>query len=137
MTRTIQQRVTFSASPERLFKLYTDSKQHSAATQGKATVSRRPGSRFTAFGGALRGRMLAVVPGRMVVQTWRSTGWKKGDSDSILILTFSKAGRGGGRVDLAHVNVPAHDHVGVRRGWRKYYWRPWRTYLTRARRRGR
>lgn len=137
MTRTIQQRVTFSASPERLFKLYTDSKQHSAVTQGKATVSRRPGSRFAAFGGALRGRMLAVVPGRMVVQTWRSSGWKKGDADSILILTFSKAGSGGGRVDLAHVNVPAHDQAGVRRGWPKYYWRPWRAYLTRARRRRR
>jgi len=39
MTRTIQQRVTFNASPERLFKLYTDSKQHSAATQGKARTA--------------------------------------------------------------------------------------------------
>ncbi len=136
MTRTIQQSVTFNASPERLFKTYIDSKQHSTATQGKAAVSGRPGSRFTAFGGALRGRMLAVVPGRMVVQTWRSAGWKKSELDSILILTFSKAGRGG-RVDLAHINVPAHDQAGVRRGWPKYYWRPWRAYLKGARRRGR
>ncbi len=128
MTRSIQQSVTFNASPERLFALYIDSKQHSAATQGKATVNRRPGSRFTAFGGMLWGRMLAVVPGRMIVQTWRGSKWKKGELDSILILTFTKAGRGG-RVDLAHVHVPARDQSGIRRGWHKYYWRPWRAYL--------
>lgn len=136
MTRAIQQSVTFKASPERLFAIYTDSKRHSAATQGRATVSRRAGSRFTAFGGMLRGRMLAVVPGRMVVQTWRGSNWKRSELDSILILTFSKAGRGG-RVDLAHVNVPAPHQPGIRRGWPTYYWRPWRAYLKRTRRRER
>ena len=132
MSRVIQQSVTFRARPEELFRLYADSRQHAAATGGRATVGRRPGARFTAFGGQLRGRMLAVTPGRMIVQTWRSAGWRTSDLDSILILIFSKAGRSG-RVDLAHVNVPAHDQAGVRRGWPKYYWRPWRAYLRRTR----
>jgi activator of HSP90 ATPase len=132
MTKVIRQSVTFRARPEELFRLYADSRRHSAATGGRASVGRRPGARFTAFGGMLRGRMLAVVPRRMIVQTWRSAGWKKSDLDSILILVFSKARRGG-RVELVHVNVPAHDQAGVRRGWRTYYWRPWRAYLTRAR----
>lgn len=136
MTRAIQQSVTFNASPQALFDIYTNSTRHSAATGGRATVGRRPGAGFTAFGGMLRGRMLAVVPGRMVVQTWRGADWKKSELDSILILTFSKAGRGG-RVDLAHVNTPARHQAGIRRGWPKHYWRPWRAYLKRARRRGR
>jgi len=28
-----------------------------------------------------------------------------------------------------HVGVPAYDHKGVREGWPKYYWKPWKKYL--------
>ena len=93
-----------------------------------AKVSRRVGAGFTTFGGALRGRNLLIVSRRMIVQAWRSRQWKASDPDSILVLWFSKA-RGGGRIDLVHVNVPAHDHKGVTRGWPKYYWAPWKAYL--------
>ncbi|HET7874268.1 MAG TPA: SRPBCC domain-containing protein [Methylomirabilota bacterium] len=135
MTRAIQQSVRFPVRPDVLYRLYTDSKQHAAATGGRAHVSARPGSGFTAFGGMLRGRMLAVVPGRMVVQTWRGSTWKKSDLDSVLVITFGPA-RGGGRVDLVHVNVPAKHHAGITRGWRTYYWKPWRAHLrARARQR--
>jgi hypothetical protein len=27
------------------------------------------------------------------------------------------------------VGVPAYDQKGVREGWPKYYWRPWKKYL--------
>ncbi len=129
MAKTIQQSVTFAATPERLFEIYMDAKQHGAATGGgKVSIGRRVGSVFSAFGGAITGRNLVVVPGRMIVQSWRSGGWKKTDVDSILVLTFSKA-PGGGRVDLVHANVPDQDHAGVKNGWVKYYWKPWKAYL--------
>jgi hypothetical protein len=32
-------------------------------------------------------------------------------------------------VDLVHVGVPQHDQNGVRNGWAKYYWKPWKKYL--------
>ncbi len=128
MTKPIVQSETFEASPAELFRIYTDSKRHTAATQSKASVSAKVGARFTAFDGMLRGRNLVVVPGRMIVQAWRASHWKQSDLDSILILIFSKA-RGGGRIDLVHVGVPPHDHKGVTQGWPKYYWKPWRAYL--------
>jgi len=31
-----------------------------------------------------------------------------------------------------HANVPKHDHAGVTKGWKKYYWEPLRRYLKRA-----
>jgi len=130
MAKTIVQSATFRASPAALFELYIDSKKHSAAVGSKVTVSRRAGGRFSAFGGGLTGRNLIVNPGRMIVQSWRSRGWKKADPDSILILTFNNA-PGGGRVELVHANVPDHDYAGIKSGWVKYYWKPWKTYLTR------
>jgi activator of HSP90 ATPase len=128
MTPAIQQRVEFPVSPARLFNLYMDSKQHSAATHAKAMVSRKVGGKFSAFGGMIAGRMLVILPNRLIVQAWRAKHWKKTDLDSILVLKFSRI-KAGTQVDLVHINVPEHDHDGVRKGWVKYYWKPWRTYL--------
>lgn len=134
MTKAIQQSVKFTASPETLFEMYMDSDRHTQATGMPAKLGRKAGGEFTAFGGMLVGKNLLIVPKKMIVQSWRSSAWKKTDSDSILILTFSKSASGA-RVDLVHVNVPAHDHQGVTEGWKKYYWNPWRAYL--AKRQGR
>lgn len=128
MTKTIQQSVRFAATPAQLFEMYMDSAKHSAATGGKAKLSRKVGGTFTAWNQMLRGRNLVIVPNRVVVQTWRSINFKPGDPDSILILEFSQA-PGGARVDLVHVNVPGQDHQGVTKGWPQYYWKPWKKYL--------
>ena len=128
MNGAIEQSVRFNASPAQLFEMYLDSKKHSAATGGAARMSRKPGGKFTAWDAQLGGRNLLIVKNRMIVQAWRSTHWKASDTDSILILRFSKA-PGGAQVDLTHVNVPEHDHAGVTKGWPKYYWEPWKKYL--------
>ena len=107
MTTAIQQSVEFDAPVETLYELYMDSKQHSLATGAPAKVGRKAGGAFSAFDGQLRGKTLLVVPGQMIVQTWRAEGWKKTDPDSILFIRFSKT-KTGGRVDLVHVNVPEH-----------------------------
>ena len=124
----IRQSVSFSVSPKKLFSIYTDSKKHSAATGAKAIVSGRAGAQFTAFGGMITGQNLMVVPGRMIVQRWRSKHFHKTDPDSILILKFSGAGKGS-RIDLVHVNVPDQDLDGVKKGWPTHYWKPWKAYL--------
>ena len=74
-------------------------------------IGARPGAKFSAFGGALSGRILQTVPGRLIVQSWRAKPFHKGDHDSTLILRFLPAGRTRGRIDLVHVNVPAHDYL--------------------------
>jgi activator of HSP90 ATPase len=128
MTKPIVQSVTFKASPEELFEIFTDSKKHSAATGARASVSAKAGAKWTAHGGMILGRNLLVVPGRMIVQAWRAAHWKDSDPDSILMMTFSAA-PGGGKIDLVHAGVPEHDHQGVSKGWPQYYWKPWKAYL--------
>ena len=128
MAKTIQQSVTFSAPPGRLFEMYMDAKKHGAAVGSKVTISRRAGGAFSAFNGMIGGRNLAVLPKRLIVQAWRSGNWKATESDSILILTFSKA-PGGGRVDMVHANVPDSAYGSIKDGWNTHYWRPWKAYL--------
>ena len=128
MTKPIVQSVTFKATPEDLFAIFTDSQKHTAATGAKAKVSAKAGAKWTAFDGMLLGKNLVVIPGSMIVQAWRASHWKESDLDSILILNFSKT-PGGGRIDLVHAGVPQHDHKGVTKGWPQYYWVPWKAYL--------
>jgi activator of HSP90 ATPase len=128
MTPTIEQSVHFPATARELYDIYMDPKRHSAFTGGPVKISPKPGSKFDAFHGMLSGSTVAVIPGKLIVQRWRSTHFHAGDPDSILILYFIQAGKRG-RIDLAHVNVPKQDHKGVTDGWKKYYWEPLRKYL--------
>lgn len=134
MPKTIQQSVTLPASATQLYRMYLDPRRHAAITGSPVRIAARPGSAFRAFNGALTGRILLTRPGRMIIQTWRSTGFGARDIDSTLILTFWPHGRSG-RIELVHVNVADRDVRGVTQGWPKYYWKPWRAYLQRKRRR--
>jgi activator of HSP90 ATPase len=127
MTRVIHQSVRFPATPAQLYELFMDSKKHVAATGMPTKVSRKVGGKWSAFGGSIDGRNLLLIPGKMIVQSWRGP-WNAGDADSILVVSFRKV-LGGAQVDLVHVGVPGHDYEGVSRGWPKFYWKPWREYL--------
>ncbi|HEX7093676.1 MAG TPA: hypothetical protein VF205_08395 [Nitrospiraceae bacterium] len=58
-----------------MFNPYIDSKEHVAAIDDKVTISRKVGASFTASGGSAKSWMM--------------------NPDSILVLPFSKASRGG------------------------------------------
>jgi len=120
--------VDLPASPARLYRMYLDPKLHAAFAGAPVKIAAKAGAQFEAFGGALSGTILQVVPNQLVVQAWRSTNFGKRDIDSTLILRFLPAGKQG-RVELTHMNVAERDFRGVSEGWSKYYFVPWRAYL--------
>ncbi|HMD73898.1 MAG TPA: SRPBCC domain-containing protein [Steroidobacteraceae bacterium] len=126
---TVTMAVELPASPARLYRMYLDPKQHAAFTGSPVTIAARAGAKFEAFGGALSGTILQLVPNRLIVQSWRSKHFGRRDTDSTLVLSFYKA-KGGGRIELTHVNVADVDFAGVSEGWSTYYWVPWRQHLT-------
>ena len=128
MPRTIQIAAQLPESPDRLFDMYLDPVIHAAFTGAPVTIAPSVGAEFRAFDGALSGRILHLVPKRLIVQAWRADHWSLEDLDSTLVLTFWPD-EGGARIELVHVNVADHDFAGVSEGWEKYYWTPWRKYL--------
>lgn len=129
MRRNVILAASFQTTAEQLFDMYLDADAHAAFTGCAVTVEPLPGTRFTAFDGMLTGTMLHVEPKRLIVQTWRSANWPAAAVDSVLTLTFCKEGDGA-RIELVHANVPDEDFAGVSEGWTKFYWNPWRTYLS-------
>lgn len=129
MPSVISQSIVLPAPPARLYRMYLDPKHHAAIINAAARFTPRAGGRFSVWGGDIHGVFLQLVPARLIVQSWRARDWKKSDIDSTLILSFHPHAKGG-RVELVHVNVPRKHLAGVRRGWRDYYWTPWRALLS-------
>jgi uncharacterized protein YndB with AHSA1/START domain len=129
--RVVQLAAVLPAPPERLFDMYLDPALHAAFTGAPVSIDAQPGVEFRAFDGMLTGRILQVVPKRLIVQAWRSARWAADELDSTLVLTFWPD-PAGGRIELVHVNVADADFAGVSQGWEKYYWTSWRAYLERT-----
>jgi uncharacterized protein YndB with AHSA1/START domain len=129
MPRNIVLAAQLPASPDRLFDMYLDPAAHSAFTGLPVTIAPHAGAEFRAFDGALSGKILHVEPKRLIVQTWRSTHFLPESMNSVLVLSFHPD-PAGGRIELVHVNVADEDFAGVSQGWPKYYFDPWRSYLT-------
>jgi activator of HSP90 ATPase len=123
VAKTIQQTVRFmNVSPEQLFDVFMDPEKHTRLTGAKVSVNQEVGSDFTAFNGVVTGKNLLIVPGRMIVQSWRGNVWSEADLDSIQILTFDEI-PGGGQITLIHANCP--DQLIER--WNELYWEPLRS----------
>jgi activator of HSP90 ATPase len=129
MPRNIVLAASLPAPPDRLYDMYLDPTLHGAFTGFPVTIAARAGAEFRAFGGAITGTILHVEPKRLIVQKWRSKNFPAAAIDSILVLSFWPEGQGG-RIELVHANVADEDFAGVSEGWTKFYWNPWRTYLS-------
>lgn len=136
MAKTIHLAVKLELPPADAFNAYLSPALHAQITGAPVVIAPRAGAEFKAFDGAIMGKILQIVPPRLIVQSWRSSGWKATDVDSTLILTFLPQGRRGTVIELVHVNVPDHDFAGVSHGWEHYYWAPWREFLKKGRGRG-
>jgi len=128
--RTIAMAVHLPCSAAKLYRMYLDPKLHAAFTGAPVKIAARAGAAFEAFGGAISGTILQVVPNRLIVQSWRSIEFHRNDLDSTLVLSFWPE-EDGGRIELTHTNIADSDFTGASEGWSKYYWIPWRAYLTR------
>jgi len=129
MPKNIVMAASLPAPPDKLFDMYLDAAEHAAMTGLSVTLEAHAGGVFRAFDGMLSGTILHIQPKSLIVQTWRSVNWPLTAMDSVLTLSFWPAEEGG-RIELVHINVADEDFAGVSQGWEKYYWTPWRGYLT-------
>ena len=88
MPRNVTMAAVLPKAPSRLYSMYLDPQQHAAFTGAPVKIAARVGAPFAAFGGALSGTILQLVPNRLIVQSWRSTQFGKRDIDSTLVLSF-------------------------------------------------
>lgn len=132
MAKTIRQTVILEAPPHAVFEALLDSKKHGAFTGDQATISRRVGGSFSAFGGYATGKNVRIEKDKVIVQSWRTTDFKEKEPDSKVMFHFSKKGVGT-RLMFVHSDVPDRLAEDLAQGWKDFYWEPLKAYLERSR----
>lgn len=126
---TITQKVFLpSVTPSEVYAAFVNAKKHAAFTGAAATGSARVGGRFTAWDGYISGVHRELVPGRTIVQDWKTTEWPEDAPPSRLEFSF-EAAKGGTAIRMVHSNVPPGQADSLRQGWIDYYWTPLKNYF--------
>jgi uncharacterized protein YndB with AHSA1/START domain len=109
------------ATPRTVYDAWLDSRAHSAMTGARATASTWVGGRFSAWDGYATGENLELVPGKRIVQSWRTADFADADPDSRIALTL-KPVKGGTKLILLHTRLARGN--GYKSGWQEFYLAP-------------
>ena len=119
----IHQEISISAPPAAVFKTLTDSSRFEKMTGGrKADISNAAGGASTMFGGDIIAVNVEIIPGKRLVQAWRSQNWPEGVY-SIVRFSLEPQGKGA-KLTFDQAGYPDGAHDMLSGGWHKMYWEP-------------
>jgi len=127
MERKLNLSANFNIAPNQLFNDWLDSQAHSAFTSSPAKIDALVGGKFTAWDGYIRGVTMEIVPGKRIVQSWRTTEFPNAAPDSLVELEFEADGKGT-RLMLKHTLIPDGQADEYEQGWLDYYFTPMKAY---------
>ena len=124
----IHQEVTIDATPAAVYGVLTGSADFAKMTGGRdAEISKDVGGAVSLFGGDIRARNVELVPGKRVVQAWRSQAWPEG-VHSIVKFELSPQGKGT-KLTFDQAGHPDEAQQMLEGGWSKMYWEPMNALL--------
>jgi uncharacterized protein YndB with AHSA1/START domain len=133
----IHQEISIAAPPAQVYAALTDATQFTKLTTfgmvknaPPAKIGRAPGEPFSLFGGQIVGRIVELVPNRLIVQAWRDIGWPQGIYS---LARFELKDEGSGRTTIVfdHTGFPAGRGQHLAEGWHTNYWEPMKALLER------
>lgn len=126
---TIHQEVVINAEPGAVYEVLTNSARFAEMTGGRAaTISDEEGGAVSLFGGAISARNVELVPGKRLVQVWRSNDWPEG---VFSVVTFSLRADGGKtKLTFDQAGHPDGSAEMLEGGWHQMYWEPMKAVLS-------
>ena len=116
-----------NASPLALYTAWLNSEQHSAMTGGEAQCSDQEGAPFTAWDGYIWGKNIQLIPGKKIVQSWRTSEFEESDEDSLLTIELEST-KEGTKMTLRHANIPERQTQYLK-GWEDHYFIPMKNHF--------
>ena len=129
MSKTINQQITFNASPRAVFEALLDAGQHSAFTGAPAEIEREVGGAFSVYGGHVQGITVDFKQDERIVQAWRAKCWPEG---AYSLATFQLTPEGDKtKLSFVQLGVPVDAYEDINKGWETMYWSKMKTFLAR------
>ena len=126
-TKTIEHKVLFQATPPAIYHALMNQKQHTQFTGERARIRAKVGAPFDCYNRYITGITLDLIPGKRIVQAWRSQNWPDGHYS---VVTFALSEKSGGtELHFTQTGVPASDYARKNNGWRMHYWQPLKEFL--------
>ena len=88
-------------------------------------ISKKKDAKYMVCDGYIFGKNVVLIPFSKIIQTWRTTEFKKKDPDSLLEISLEEK-NDKTLLTLTHSNVP---EIKYRQGWKDYYFAPMKTYF--------
>lgn len=129
ITKTLNLRHFFNATPDEVYDLIMDERKHAAFTGAEAKIENKVGGKFIAWDSYIQGENLELEEGQKIVQKWRAEedGWP---DDIFSEVTFIfKEKDDGCELTLTQTGVPDEAYKNIEQGWIDYYWKPMEDYL--------
>jgi uncharacterized protein YndB with AHSA1/START domain len=125
---SIHQEVVINASPAAVYGVLTNSEDFARMTGGKAAdISKEVGGTVSLFAGGVRAMNVELIPGKRVVQAWRSEQWPQGVY-SIVKFELEPEGKGT-KLAFDQAGYPDSWQQTLEDGWHKMYWQPMNAML--------
>ena len=127
MPKSFRQTCTLPAPPRQVYEALMDSRKHAAFTGEPASISKKVGGKFRAWGTYIEGTNLELVPNRKIVQSWRGSDWPDGVYSKATIV-LSASGKKT-KLTFTQSGVPDNQVKSIRQGWIDFYWKPLAEWL--------
>jgi uncharacterized protein YndB with AHSA1/START domain len=121
---------TLPATPEAVYDAWLDSAAHSAMTGDAAKIAKRVGGAYSAWDGYITGKTVELIPGKRIVQSWRTSEFAPRDPDSTIAVELAPA-KAGARLTLIHNGVPDGQTAYENGGWQDSCFAPMKAYFAR------
>jgi activator of HSP90 ATPase len=115
------------ATPPAVYDTWMSSEGHSAMTGSPASISAKVGAEFDAWDGYIHGKNLELLPGKRIVQSWRTSEFSDDEPDSRIEIILEPVG-GQTRLILRHTGLPPHGGQ-YEQGWVESYFEPMQEYF--------
>ena len=120
-------KTTLNATAEQVFNAWLNSEAHTDMTGGEAEINDVVGSTFSAWGGYIEGRNLAIEPYKRILQSWRTTEFDDADEDSQIEILLNES-NGQTELTLIHTRLSEHGEQYIN-GWKEHYFAPMQEYF--------
>lgn len=119
----------FKAKPDKIYNAWLDSNSHAQIIGSTAKINPRLSGRFEIWDGYITGNNIELIPGKKIVQNWRTTEFEEHCSDSVLEILFEEIPEGT-KLTLSHSNIPPELAEDLKQGWFEYYFKPMKVFFS-------